>query len=119
MGALSARLGSDPRGEELLVTVLRVLRGVLPHDTWEGMVDELPFSARSVLRSDARSGTRAPQGHDAVEAVARAMMHPVPRTRFEIAAVFASLKQALPRGMVDALANELTGELGAIWRDAR
>ena len=118
LGAIDARLGSDPRGEELLVAVMRALRGPLPSDTWEAILDELPFSARALLRADTAMGRAGRREGDPLEAIAGAMMHPLPRTRLEVRAVLASLKQALPRGLVDAIGTELTGELALLWRDA-
>ncbi len=119
LGALSTRLGSDPRGEELLLAVMRVLRGVLPQDSWEAIADELPFTTRAVLRSDAQAGIRAPRGADPGDAIARAVQQPRARAELEIAAVFSSLQRVLPRGLADAIAQELTAELAVLWRDAR
>lgn len=119
LGAVAARLGSDPRAEDLLASAMRTLRARLPRDTWEGLLDELPFSTRALLRGDEAAGVAADEDPDPVAAVARAMMLPLPRARLALRAALASLKQALPRGLVDAVASELQDDLATIWRDAR
>lgn len=116
LGALSLRVGSDPRAEELLIAVLKALRGRIPPDTWEGVTEELPFTTRAVLRDPLAS--EAPPG-DLVESVSRAMLHPPRRAALEVRAVFGALRQALPRGLVDALGEELPPELRDLWSGAR
>ncbi len=116
LGALSMRLGSDPRAEDLVVAVLNALRSRIPADTWDGITEELPFSTRAILRDPLAS---APPPGDLVESVAVAMLHPRARTELEVRAVFGALRETLPRGLVDALGEELPAELRALWSAAR
>ncbi len=117
LGELSLRLGSDPRAEELLVAVMRSLRTRVPHDTWEGIADELPFSTRAILRNDVAV---APwPGGDLVETVGRAMLIPHARSELAVRAVFGALRRALPRGLCDAVGEELPPELRELWSRAR
>jgi uncharacterized protein (DUF2267 family) len=121
VGALSARLGSDPRAEELLLAVMRALRGRLPADTWEGVVDELPYSLRATLRSPIES---RPSGGGAARAdlaaeVGRAVQLPPGRSTLAVRAAFGAMKRALPRGLADAVGAELPPEVAASWREAR
>jgi uncharacterized protein (DUF2267 family) len=121
VGALSARLGSDPRAEELVLAVMRWLRRALPADTWEAVVDELPFPLRAILRSPLEApppGGLDAGGDPAIE-VGRAMQHPPERGALEVRAVFGAMKRALPRGLVDAVAAELPPHVARTWVDAR
>jgi uncharacterized protein (DUF2267 family) len=121
VGALSARLGSDPRAEELVLAVMRSLRRTLPADTWEAVVDELPYSLRTILRSPLEvppSGGLV-LGWDPALEVGRAMQHPPERSALEVRAVFGAMKRALPRGLVDALSAELPPDVARAWLEAR
>ena len=81
-------------------------------------VDTL-LSVRAALRSDTIAGGAVPTGRGSIDAVARAVMLPLPRARLEIGVVLASLQAFLPRGLIDVIAGELTSELATLWRDSR
>lgn len=121
MGALSGRLGSDPHARQLMLAVLRGLRAWLAADTWDGVVDESPYELRATLRSPAEPRLVqqiAERGH-LVDAVAAATRLPAERAALEVRAAFASMKQALPRGLVEAIAQELPPEAAELWRSAQ
>jgi uncharacterized protein (DUF2267 family) len=119
VGAMSARVGSDPNADELVQVVVAALRGAVADDTWSGMVEELPFSIRAALRSGTGRGDGARSWDELVRTVAARAQHPPARAAWYVRAVFASLKSTLPRGLADAVAAELPGELAAAWRSAR
>lgn len=120
VGTMSARLGSDAAAEKVVLPVIAALRGSLAPDTWDGIVDELPFPLRRMLRAGpgGRSGA-SPGWSELVRAVSREAQHPPERTEYDVRAVFASMKTALPRGLVDAIAHELPADVAEAFRAAR
>ncbi len=118
LGAVAARLGSDPSAEELIIAVMRALRTRLPADSWEAIAEELAFSTRAILRNDVAGGGMT-HGEDLVDEVARAMLHPRAQAALEVRAVFASMKRALPRGLAEAIPGELPVDVREIWLAAR
>lgn len=121
MGALRARLGSDPDADANLVAVLMCLRGWLQRDTWEAVLDELPWPLRGVLRSPQQLPP-VPRltGRDGLVAmVADLAQHAPAAAAFYVGAVFATLRTHLPRGLADAVAQELPRDVAEIWTAAK
>ena len=120
VGAMAARLGSDAAAEKVVLPVIAALRGWVAEDTWEGVVDELPFPLRRILRAGHGRAAAPPAGwEELVRAVARETLHAPGRSDPEVRAVLASLKSALPRGLLEAIAHELPAEVAEAFRAAR
>lgn len=120
MGLLAVRLGSDARAESLLVAVLSALRDRIAADTWDGVLDEMPFPVRAVFRAPGQPFGRAgATGGDPVDVVARAVQHPRARARLEVAAVLDTLERTLPRGLAAAILQELPPDVARLWKSAR
>jgi uncharacterized protein (DUF2267 family) len=121
MGALEARLGSGTRADVLLVDVMTCLRPWLERDTFDGIVDELPWAVRGALRSPGGSPV-APrlETRDAFVAEVGELAQRTPAQAAAcVRAAFASLRGHLARGLADAVERELPPELAELWRTAR
>jgi uncharacterized protein (DUF2267 family) len=121
VGALRARLGSDARPESLVVAVLSSLRGWLERDTFEAVIEELPWSLRAALHAPEQlPAVRHVDGKDSFIATVAELMQRTPaQAAFYVRAVFATLRAHLPRGLVDAIERELPPEMAELWRKAR
>jgi uncharacterized protein (DUF2267 family) len=120
--ALAARLGSETDASKVVLAVLAPLRPFVDRDSWEAIREELPWGLRGVLATPEAHLGRIPRIEDAAGLVAYVgvkTQHPDDRAALYVAATFATLRQTLPAGLADAIAGELPGELGALWRMAR
>jgi uncharacterized protein (DUF2267 family) len=122
LGRLAPRLGSEVQGEKLLLATLAPLRPHLQTDTWDALLEELPYPQRTVLRDAVpRLGAvpRVERAQDYVAFVASHTQHPDARAAAYARAVLAVLRERLPPALLDAVERELPAELGALWAGAR
>jgi uncharacterized protein (DUF2267 family) len=121
--SLAARLGSDVRISRLVMAALPPLRHHLAGDSWEALLDELPWDLRRMLDSaGAHLGGPVPRLTTAVEYVrfiARHTQHPDEQAAFYASSVLGALKESAAPGLAEAVAAELPDELATLWRAAR
>jgi uncharacterized protein (DUF2267 family) len=120
-GALRARLGSDSRDGAVVVAVLSCLRAWLERDTFDGLVDELPWPLRTALRSpEGLPRIPALAGRDGLVAAVGELAQRTPaQAAYLIRAVFATVRDQLARGLADAVERELPRDVADLWREAR
>jgi uncharacterized protein (DUF2267 family) len=119
---LAPRLGSEVQGEKLLLAALAPLRVHLHADTWDALLDELPYPLRVVLRDPVPRFGRVPRLEHAepyVAFVADRTQHPEERAAAYVRAVLAVVREGLPPGLVEAVEGELPPSLAALWTGAR
>jgi uncharacterized protein (DUF2267 family) len=121
VGALRARLGSDARPESLVMAVVSALRRSLERDTFEAVIEELPWSLRAALHAPEQlPAVRHVDGKDSfIAAVAELTQRTPAQATFHVRAVFATLRAHLARGIVDAIERELPPDIADLWRSAR
>jgi uncharacterized protein (DUF2267 family) len=118
MGALRARLGSDVRAEELVVAVVGCLRGWLARDTFDGVLEELPWELGALLRGQGAPAVLSGRD-DVLREVGRLVQRSPAEAAWLVRAVFACLRKELPRGLADAIPGELPTDVAALWNAAR
>ena len=119
---LAPRLGSEVQGEKLLLATLAPFRPHLHADTWDALLDELPYPLRVVLRDAApRLGPvpRVEHAEPYFDFVASCTQHPEARAAAYVRAVLAVVRERLPPGLVEAVEQELPPGLAALWTGAQ
>ena len=105
------------------MAVVSALRRWLERDTFEAILEELPWSLRAALHAPeqlpaVRSG--AGDGKDSFVATVAELTQRTPaQATFYVRAVLATLRAHLARGVVDAIERELPPEIAELWRKAR
>ena len=113
---------SETNGAKLALAGLAPLRALLAPETWDAVVEELPFGLRTMLADvDAHLGARAaardPHRLPRLRGAPRAA--PAGATARYVTALLGALRSVLPAGLVDGAAAELPAELrGALGRGA-
>lgn len=119
---LGPRLGSEVQGEKLLLAALAPLRPHLRADTWDALLDELPYPLRVELRDAIPCLGPVPRLEHAelyFDFVASHTQHPEARAASYARAVLAVVREGLPPGLVEAVGQELPPDLAALWIGAR
>ena len=120
--AIAARLGSMSDPAKVAIAALAPLRAHLERDTWEALLDELPFTLRGLVASaDAHLGPvpRLQDGPALAAYVGRHAQQPAEYALVYVGAVWGALRSALPAGLDTAVERELSPELAPLWLSAR
>jgi uncharacterized protein (DUF2267 family) len=120
--SLGVRLGSETSPEKILLAALPPLAQHLAPDTWDALLEDLPWGLRRMMLSaGAHLGGPVPRlstPEEYVRFVGRHTQHPDTRAAFYVSSVMGALKETGSPALADAIGAELPPGLAALWRDA-